>query len=92
MEETNKAKVPEGFKAYLSKAYLVEVEPKTFGLFRDMVIEQKDARTGKVEKEKLRTVGPIGLFRECEGDERPDLESFHPVDQRPMRLKNIGEV
>lgn len=77
-------------RTFMSPAFIREVERGTFGLFRSIEVEEKDERTGKVTREKLRDVGPIGLFRECVGGEREDLTSFHPVEKRPMRLRKVS--
>lgn len=76
-------------RVYLTKAFLVEVEPKTFGLYRSTMIEYKDGT-----EEKVNDVGPISLFREIEEKEKTsstvDLQTFHPVEKRPMSLKRIS--
>jgi hypothetical protein len=87
--EEKKAKDP-NFKVprtFLSPAYLVEVEAKTYGLYRDVLV--MDEKTQK--KEKLGTsIGPIGLFREKEGDEPVNLQTFHPVTKRVLYLTRIS--
>lgn len=82
-----KDKVP---RTFLSPAFLAEVEPKLFGLYRSIEVEEFDRQKGHPVREKIKNVGPIGLFRECEGEEKEDLMSFHPSDKRPMRLKRVS--
>lgn len=77
---------------FLGKAYLTEVERGTFALNRDMIYEHFDRTKRQVVREKLKVVGPIGLFRECEGEERPDLRTVHPVTTRELNLKRISEI
>lgn len=73
-----------GNRIFLTKAFLVEVEKKTFGLFKSVVIETPDGR-----REKVKDVGPIDILRECQGNETPDLETFHPTEMRPMKLMSL---
>lgn len=74
---------------FLSPAFIQEVEPKLYGLFRSVESEEFDREKGRPVREKIKDVGPIGLFREVEGSEKEDLVSFHPIDKRPMKLKRI---
>lgn len=84
MDEPKKEK-PKMARTFCSPAYLVEVEPKTFGLFRN--ITQLNEKTGIKEKVG-KPIGPIALFRECEGNEQPDLRT--QVGDRAVNLKKIS--
>ena len=82
-------------RIFLEPAYLVEVEKGTYGLYRNVVMEFFDKEKGKPVREKLKAVGPIGLFREAQNDEerrKPDMKTVHPVTQRELLLKNTGEL
>lgn len=87
LKSESKPKVP---KVFLSPAFLIEVEHKLFGLYRSIEVEEFDRKNGHVVREKIKNVGPIALFRECEGDEKEDLLSFHPTEKRPMRVIKIN--
>lgn len=84
-DKESKNKVP---RTFLSPAFLVQVEPKLYGLYRSVEIEaiKKD---GTTYREKIKDIGPIALFREAEGDEEVDMQTFHPIDKRPMALKRV---
>lgn len=76
-----------GNKVFLSKAFLVEVEKKTYGLFRSVMIE-----TPAGVREKVKDVGPIDILREIEGQEQPDMETFHPTEKRLMKLRSLTKA
>lgn len=76
-------------RTFLSPAFLVEVEPRIFGLYRSLEMEEFDQKNGCSSREKIKDIGPISLFRECERDEKEDLVSFHPTEHRPMRIRRV---
>lgn len=94
LTEEEKKGLPPDVKFFLGKAYLVVVEEGTFALQRDLIIQFFDKDKRKPVREKVKSIGPIGLFRECEGEERqrPDLRTIHPVTMQELLLKNIGQV
>lgn len=82
-------------RVFAGKAYLLEVEKGTYGLYRDIILEYFDKEKGRPQREKLKSIGPIGLFREAQNDEerrKPDMKTVHPTTMRELLLKNIGEV
>lgn len=90
-------KTPEGFPAtFATAAYLREEEPGVFRLYRDLVVEEKDPRTGKMNREKTGQsvcVSPIPL-REKRNDDPEDtivVRTFHPLDKRPLYLVEIHQ-
>jgi hypothetical protein len=87
VSEENKQEKPKPqlARTFASPAYLVEVEAKTFGLYRN--ITQLNEQTG--QKEKVgKPIGPLALFRECEGNEQPDLRT--QIGDRAVNLKRIS--
>ena len=88
------SKFPKGMRWFLTAAYLVEIEHRTYALQRDLIVQYFDKSARKEVREKLKTIGPIGLFRECEGEEaaKPDLRTIHPKTMKELLLKNIGEI
>lgn len=52
-------------RTFLSKAYLVQIENGTYGLFRDLLVEVIDPKSGQTVREKHGPpIGPISLLRE----------------------------
>lgn len=90
-KEKVKNKLPDGVRIFRSARYLIEIEPKTFGTFFDIIEQTEDKNTKKFHREKLKTIGPAKIYRECENDEKADLETFHPSQHRPMKLKELKE-
>jgi hypothetical protein len=82
-------KLPEGTRIFRSARYLLEIEPKTFGTFFDIIEQKEEDSLSKVRREKLKTLGPTAIYRECEGNEKADMETFHPSQERVMKLKLI---
>jgi hypothetical protein len=73
-------------KYFATPAYLKELEPGTFQLFRSIEEEQLDPSTGKLIREKVRDL-PIGPpLREAKDGEQVILRSFHPVTKRELIL------
>ena len=55
-------------KTFMGAAYLVEKDQGTYGLYRDVVIEENGVR------EKFgKPIGPLYLFRECKQHEKEDM-------------------
>ena len=82
-------------RIFLEAAYLTEVERGTYGLYRNLVVEFFDKEKGRPVREKLKAVGPIGIFRECQGEEerrKPDMKTIHPTTGKELLLKNTGEL
>lgn len=79
-------------RTFLSKAYLRELEPGTFGLFRNLEVEEVDPKTGQPVREKVgRPIGPIGLLREAAKGEEAQvvLRTYHPTQNRPIELVKV---
>jgi hypothetical protein len=80
---------------FLGKAYLTEVEKGTFALNRDLIHEHFDRDKRKPVREKIRVIGPIGLFREAENEaerKKPDLRTIHPTTTRELLLIRISDI
>lgn len=79
-----------GDRVFMTPAYIVVLERGTYGLYRDLVIEK--SVSGTKVREKLKSIGPIGLFREREdGDDASSiaLRTFHPTEGREISLVAI---
>lgn len=90
--EEERSKLPPDVRVFGSRAYLKEVEEKTFCLFRDIEVERFDRKARKPVREKVRELQLPGAFRECETDEerkQPDLQTVHPSTGRVLLLKRI---
>lgn len=84
-----KSKLEPQRRTFLSKAYLKEVERGTFGLFRDLVFEEADKKTGSLIREKSgKPIGPIRLLREArKGEEnRVVMRTMHPKTGKAISL------
>ncbi len=81
----------DGKRYFLGKAFLREVDPGTFGLFRDLLEETKDPANGKAIREKLKSLGPLQVFRRIENDERPDLRTIDPKTGQEISLKCLNQ-
>lgn len=80
-------------RTFASPAYLREIEPRTYMLYRDIVVEVKDEKGEKMrEKHGDLCMSPFPLreFDPSTDDEcQVVLESYHPVENRPMRLVEV---
>ena len=78
-------------RTFLGKAYLQILERNLYGIFRDVLVEEDDPKTGKPVREKLKSLGPLKLLREAEkGEEqRVVLRSHHPVENREISLVEL---
>ena len=73
-------------RTFVSPAFLMEIDTGTYGLYRNIEMEIDGVR------EKIgNSIGPIGIFRKCQGDEKPDLETFDQLNHLPLKLKAIVE-
>ena len=81
---------PKEPRLFLGPGYLKVTERNTYGLFRDLFSEHVDPKTLEKERVKLREVGPIGIFREAEGDELVEMRTVHPVTGKELKLKCIS--
>lgn len=87
--EKKKVKIPPTF---WSKAYLVEEDPGTFILYRDMLVEGVDRKTQEKVREKVGRPIPVGkpLRRAAEGEEmRVVVRTVHPKSGEPIDLVEI---
>jgi hypothetical protein len=80
----------EHVRTFLTSAFLIEVEPGLFGLYRSIEQEEFDRKKMKPVREKLKNVGPIALFRECKEGESIDMTTFHPVSKKPLSLTKVS--
>ncbi len=81
-------------RTFATRAYLQEVEPRTFMLFRNVEAEVIDEKTGKMTREKVSQICmspfPLREYDPKTDDERQIvLNTFHPVEQRPMKLVEV---
>lgn len=91
MDEEKKVKVP---RTFWSKAYLKEEDKGTYQLYRDILVEGKDSRTGQPVREKLGKPIPVGApLREArKGEEaRVLVRTFHPTEMRPLELVEVDK-
>lgn len=77
-------------RVFLTAAYLKVLERNTFALYRNLEQEVTDETTGKSKREKMKEIGPIGIFRPAEGDEVVELRTVHPVTGQELKLKCIS--
>lgn len=78
-------------RTFMSPAYVREVEPGTFAMYRDITVEEN----GKREKFG-KPIGPMGLFRKAKEGEKIDfltslpdgtvvqLHRFYPPSEEPV--------
>lgn len=85
-----KAKLP---RTFLSKAYLMVLEDKTYGLYRNIEMEtDKVGSDGKKIREKVKAIGPLKVLREAERgeDELVVLKTVHPETFRELALVEVS--
>lgn len=76
-------------RKFLSKAYLVEIEKGTFGLYRDYM-ETHEENGEEITEKVGKPLGPLDLFREASAkDKRIDMLTFHPTESRPISLVSL---
>jgi hypothetical protein len=76
-------------KSYATPAYLKEVEKGTYQLFRSIVVEEKDPKTGKMRREKVREMlTRPEAYREATFDEKEKivLRTAHPDTGKMIEL------
>lgn len=77
-------------KVFLSKAYLTRLDKNTYGLFRNIEIEQQV--NNKVVREKVgKPVGPISLLKKKENnDTKPVvLRTICPLSNVEIKLVEV---
>lgn len=85
-KEERSIKVP---RTFWSKAYLKEEDVGVYRLYRDILIEGKDPRSGEAVREKFGKPIPVGKYlREAkQGEEQfVKIKTFHPIENRPLEL------
>lgn len=71
-------------RVFLGKAELRILEKgnaPTYGLYRDLISESPDG-----SRKKLRTLGPLGIFRKAEGNEPVALRTIDPRSSEELSL------
>lgn len=89
--EEKKVKIP---RTFWSKAYLREEDPGTYQLYRDMLVEGKDPKSGQPVREKIGRPIPVGKpLREARKGEEAlvRVRSYHPKSQRPLELVEVDQ-
>jgi hypothetical protein len=67
-------------RTFMSPGYVREVEPGTYALYRDILVEENGV------KEKMgKPVGPLALLRPARPDEKEDFFTMTP-DGQPLKL------
>lgn len=87
-------KEPDKATISMGPAYLRPIEEKEhFGLYRDLLVEKRDPKTGKRTKETVQPpVGPLMVFRIARGDERVDMRTIHPETQQELKLHKVWDA
>lgn len=79
--------VPDVPRTFLSRAYLLQLEPGLYGLFRDVL--QEDPESGRREKVG-KPLGPIRLLRKKERpDETTVIRTVHPSTGEDLDLVEV---
>lgn len=79
-------------RVFMSAAYIMEIEPKTYGLYRNIEMEtDRVGPDGKKIREKVKAIGPIRLLREAEPGEEQlvVLRTVHPETFKELSLVEI---
>lgn len=80
-------------RTYLGKAYLKKLESKTYGLFRNLMMETDEPADvmGTMKAEKIKELGPLKVLREAEkGEEKlVVLRTHDPVENRELSLVEL---
>jgi hypothetical protein len=76
----------DGPRVYLSRAYLKLLESNTYGLFRDVLSEDRTTR----ERERMGHVGPIKVLRPVQAGERPEIRTVDPGTGALLELVSIA--
>lgn len=86
--EQPKKKLDPNKRFYLSKAYLKPVEKGLYGLFRDMMEEDKTTKKAEI----LKQLGPTRLLREARNPEEEKavvLRTFDSATHRELKLIEV---
>lgn len=69
-------------RTFMGKAYVTVLEKDLYGLYRDVIVEEDDPKTGTPIREKAGSIGPIKLLREARKGEEQQvvLRTSHPTD------------
>lgn len=79
-------------RTFLSKAYLTEIEKGTYGLYRDLLVEVIDTKTGQTVREKHGPpIGPISMLREMRPGEE-EAVVLRSYDAKKDRLLELVEA
>lgn len=80
-------------RTFLEAAFLKRLERKTYGLFRNMVMEtdEDDNVMGTKKREFIKELGPLKVLREAEpGEEKfVVLKTIDPDTQKELSLIEI---
>lgn len=81
-------------RTFASAAYLREVDKGTYMLYRDIMVECRNPKTGELYNEKTGKnicVSPFPLREMSKDDDERAvvLNSFHPTEARPLKLVEI---
>ena len=79
----------EGKRVFAGRAFLQILEKGLYGVFREVIVEEKDPRTGQMVREKLgRSIGPLRLLREMRAGEEQEVKmrTIHPDTQKEIQL------
>lgn len=81
-------------KILMSQAILRPMEESEhYGLFRAILLERRDPRTGKIGKEETgEEIGPLMVFRVARSDESVDTRTIEPGTQRELRLHKVWDA
>lgn len=83
-----KEKVP----VIMGPAFLKKHEEKEhYSLWRPIFVERTDDATKQKFREQCGELGPLMVLREVREGEKVDLESFHPIEKRPLRLMVVWD-
>lgn len=85
-EAGKEAKIP---RTWWSKAYLKEEDLGIYRLYRDILVEGRDSKSGQTFKEKFGKPIPVGApLREAKKGEELSVKvrTFHPTENRLMEL------
>lgn len=80
---------------FASPAYLKEVDPGTYMLYRNIEVEVFDKEKGYPVREKVKelciSVRPLRLLQHGEDESRVVLKTVHPVTAQELKLVEVDE-
>jgi hypothetical protein len=91
MSEQEKEESP---RVFAGPGFVMQLEPGLYGIFRSVMTEERDPKTGKMVREKMgRNIGPLGLLREAkEGEDNlVVIRTIHPETQNEIKLVEYKE-